>query len=51
MGTVSIDHLAIPTANAERLIAFYKKLGFRIIGTVEDFPAGHDRCFMRKDYR
>ncbi|MEE8412833.1 MAG: GNAT family N-acetyltransferase [Acidobacteriota bacterium] len=29
---------------------FYKKLGFRIIGTVEDFPAGHDRFFMRKDY-
>ena len=30
---------------------FYKKLGFRVIGTVEDFPAGHDRFFMRKDYQ
>ena len=29
---------------------FYEKLGFRIIGTVENFPAGHDRFFMRKDY-
>ena len=30
MGTVSIDHIAIPTANAERLIEFYKRLGFTI---------------------
>jgi catechol 2,3-dioxygenase-like lactoylglutathione lyase family enzyme len=30
MPTVSIDHIAIPTANAERLIAFYKRLGFPI---------------------
>ena len=30
MGTVSIDHLAMPTANAERLIEFYKRLGFAI---------------------
>ena len=30
MSTVSIDHIAMPTANAERLIAFYKKLGFHI---------------------
>jgi len=29
---------------------FYKKLGFRVIGTVEGFPEGHDRFFMRKDY-
>jgi ribosomal protein S18 acetylase RimI-like enzyme len=29
---------------------FYKKLGFRVIGTVEDFPAGHARFFMQKDY-
>lgn len=28
MPTVSIDHIAMPTANAERLIAFYKRLGF-----------------------
>ena len=28
MATVGIDHIAMPTANAERLIQFYKKLGF-----------------------
>lgn len=30
MATVGIDHIAMPTANAERLIRFYKKLGFTI---------------------
>ena len=30
MTTVGIDHIAMPTANAERLIKFYKKLGFAI---------------------
>ncbi len=30
MATAGIDHIAMPTANAERLIAFYKKLGFSI---------------------
>ena len=30
MTTVGIDHIAMPTANAERLIQFYKKLGFTI---------------------
>jgi catechol 2,3-dioxygenase-like lactoylglutathione lyase family enzyme len=30
MPTVGIDHTAMPTANAERLIAFYKSLGFLI---------------------
>jgi len=30
MPTVGIDHIAMPTANAERLIAFYKRLGFPI---------------------
>ena len=30
MNTVGIDHLAIPTANADRLIEFYKRLGFDI---------------------
>ena len=29
---------------------FYEKLGFRIIGTVEGFPTGHDRHFLVKDY-
>ena len=30
MPTASIDHIAIPTANAERLLEFYKRLGFPI---------------------
>jgi catechol 2,3-dioxygenase-like lactoylglutathione lyase family enzyme len=30
MPTVSIDHIAMPTANAEHLLAFYKRLGFPI---------------------
>ena len=30
MPTVGIDHIAMPTANAERLIEFYKRLGFAI---------------------
>ena len=30
MGTVGIDHLAMPTANADRLIEFYQRLGFDI---------------------
>ena len=30
MHTTAIDHIAMPTANAERLIAFYKRLGFTI---------------------
>lgn len=30
MSTVSIDHIAMPTADIERLIAFYKRLGFAI---------------------
>ena len=39
MPTVSIDHIAIPTANAERLIAFYKRLGF-LINNEEAWRAG-----------
>lgn len=30
MPAVGIDHIAMPTANAERLIQFYKNLGFTI---------------------
>ncbi len=35
MTTVSIDHVAMPTADAERLIGFYKKLGFEITDEAE----------------
>ena len=44
MSTVSIDHIAMPTANAERLIAFYKKLGFTI-NDEEDWRAGKANIF------
>lgn len=27
---------------------FYKKLGYTVFGELEDFPAGHSRCFLRK---
>ena len=30
MSTIGLDHIAMPTANAERLIDFYKGLGFAI---------------------
>ena len=35
MKTVGIDHLAIPTADANRLIDFYRRLGFVIIDEAE----------------
>ena len=30
MATVSIDHIAMPTSNSEKLIGFYKSIGFTI---------------------
>jgi catechol 2,3-dioxygenase-like lactoylglutathione lyase family enzyme len=39
MPTAGIDHIAMPTANAERLIAFYKRLGF-LINNEEEWRAG-----------
>ena len=44
MATVSIDHIAMPTENAERLIAFYKKLGFKI-NDEDEWRAGSARIF------
>ena len=44
MGTVSIDHIAMPTANAERLIDFYKRLGFTI-NDEEEWRAGKASIF------
>ena len=44
MPTVSIDHIAMPTANAERLLAFYKKLGFAI-NHEEEWRAGTARMY------
>lgn len=44
MSTVSIDHIAMPTANAERLIAFYKKIGFHI-NDEDEWRAGNIPAF------
>ena len=35
MSTIGFDHIAMPTANAEKLIEFYKRLGFTINDEVE----------------
>ena len=44
MSTVSIDHIAMPTANAERLIEFYKRLGFTI-NDEDEWRAGKANAF------
>ena len=44
MSTVSIDHIAMPTSNAERLIEFYKGLGFTI-NDEEEWRAGRANIF------
>ena len=44
MPTVGIDHIAMPTANAERLIEFYKRLGFTI-NDEEEWRAGKASIF------
>ena len=44
MPTIGFDHIAMPTANAERLIAFYKRLGFPI-NNEEQWRTGTARTF------
>ena len=44
MSTVGIDHIAMPTADAERLLAFYKNLGFAI-NDEEEWRAGTANIF------
>ena len=44
MSTVSIDHIAMPTSNAERLIEFYKRLGFTI-NDEDEWRAGKASIF------
>ena len=44
MSTVSIDHIAMPTGNAEKLIEFYKRIGFTI-NDEDDWRAGKARIF------
>jgi catechol 2,3-dioxygenase-like lactoylglutathione lyase family enzyme len=44
MPTASIDHIAMPTANAERLIGFYKRLGFTI-NDEEEWRTGKANIF------
>lgn len=35
MGVRGIDHVALPTADAGRLLAFYRRLGFGVLGEAE----------------
>jgi catechol 2,3-dioxygenase-like lactoylglutathione lyase family enzyme len=35
MGVAGLDHVALPTADAARLLAFYRRLGFSILGEEE----------------
>jgi catechol 2,3-dioxygenase-like lactoylglutathione lyase family enzyme len=44
MPTMGIDHIAVPTADAERLIAFYKRLGF-LINHEDEWRAGKRPTF------
>ncbi|MFQ6028821.1 MAG: VOC family protein [Dehalococcoidia bacterium] len=44
MPSISIDHIAVPTANAERLIEFYQRLGFTI-NDEEEWRAGKVAIF------
>jgi len=30
---------------------FYEKLGFRLFGTIDDYPPGHKRFFLKKRFR
>ena len=47
MPVAGIDHIAMPTANAERLITFYKKLGF-LINNEEKWRSGEVPTFPSK---
>jgi GNAT superfamily N-acetyltransferase len=29
---------------------FYERLGYRVFGVLDDYPPGHQRFFMRKDF-
>ena len=29
---------------------FYERLGYHVFGTIEDFPPGHRRFFLKKDF-
>ena len=44
MPVAGIDHITMPTANAERLITFYKKLGF-LINNEEKWRSGEVPTF------
>jgi catechol 2,3-dioxygenase-like lactoylglutathione lyase family enzyme len=44
MPVAGIDHVALPTADAERLLAFYKQLGF-VSPDESEWRAGRQRFF------
>lgn len=44
MGIAAFDHAVIPTAQPEEMIAFYKRLGFTVVGE-EEWRQGKARIF------
>ena len=44
MGVTGIDHIALPTADAERFLEFYKGLGFGTLGE-DDWRSGRRPLF------
>jgi catechol 2,3-dioxygenase-like lactoylglutathione lyase family enzyme len=44
MSITGLDHIALPTANAERLLAFYEAHGFGLVG-VDEWRAGTTLIF------
>ena len=47
MPVVGFDHAAIPAGDAEAMIAFYRRLGFTILGEAE-WRSGASRIFSRR---
>ena len=42
------NHVYLDTVSVQAP-AFYEKLGYRIVGTLEEFPPGERKFFMTKD--
>ncbi len=45
MPVISFDHVAIPTADSERFLEFYKRIGFRFLKE-EEWRQGKSAIFM-----
>ena len=45
--TEGINHIKLETASFQAL-DFYKKMGFELYATLEDFPVGHSNYYLKK---